>query len=136
MKQLYSTIRQQRAAKLLTDSIKTGSELELARVLRDAGYTPSSAAQAGRIIQKPSFQRELAKYQKELVPRMEKERARALMALSNKDLDVESLRDLNVTIDTLTRNIQLLSGGATENQAIIVKWVGDDEDGNNEPKTE
>jgi hypothetical protein len=42
------------------------------------------------------------------------ERDRAVKELKNKSLDDVSYKDLTSVIDTLTKNIQLLSGGNTE----------------------
>ena len=50
---------------------------------------------------------------------MEKERKRALTALTTKDLDKVNYEKITDVIDKLTKNIQLLSGHATERTDVV-----------------
>lgn len=53
-----------------------------------------------------------------VVTRWQDLRDRLTEELENKDLSRENMRDITNTIDTLTKNIQLLTGGKTENNGI------------------
>jgi hypothetical protein len=55
------------------------------------------------------------------VPNMEKQRARMIEAIGKKNLGKEKLQALTSGLDILTKNIQLLSGKATENVSMIIE---------------
>lgn len=58
----------------------------------------------------------------ETIKKMEAERDRILIAMKSKDLSEVQYDSLNRGIDLLTKNIQLLSGGKTESNEMIIKW--------------
>ncbi len=76
-------------------------------------------------LRKPKIQEAL----NPIVLRWEKERERITQALEGKDLDKEQYRTLVDSLDTITKNIQLLTGGKTENTGIgelaetINNWI-------------
>ena len=65
-------------------------------------------------LRKPKIQKAL----NPIVVRWEKERERITEALEGRDLDKEQYKTLTDSLDTLTKNIQLLGGKATENVAV------------------
>jgi len=53
---------------------------------------------------------------------MVRERDRLIEALSHKKLSKEKYRDMIDGLDKLTKNIQLLNGGATERQGVSISF--------------
>lgn len=91
-------------------------------ILAAHGYKPS-------IQESPSIVTNTKSYQETIQPfvqRMVIERDRAIGAMARK-ISKAKYRDLTDSIDKLTKNIQLLTGGSTQNIAIGVKKLTDDE---------
>lgn len=65
-------------------------------------------------LRKPKIQEAL----NPIVQRWEKERERITLAMEGKDLSKEQYRTLSDSLDTITKNIQLLTGGKTENNGV------------------
>ena len=60
----------------------------------------------------------IIKAMKSVVEQLEKKRQMAINKLTNQKLDTAMARDLTGIIDTLTKNIQLMGGKATERTEI------------------
>ncbi len=91
-------------------------------ILADRGYKPS-------VQDSPTVVTETESYQSVIQPVVQKmiiERDRAIAAMAGK-IGKAGYRDLVDSTDKLTKNIQLLTGGSTQNIAIGVKKLSDDE---------
>ncbi len=86
-------------------------------LLEAAGYT-KSYARAGQIQHTEGYKKVMAT----IIEQLEQERQRIIDALKVKDLDKEKHRDLVDAMDKITKNIQLLSGGATERQSLTLSF--------------
>ena len=108
-----NTQRQQKLIKLISENLgNKNATLSMYDMMLKAGFTESSAKQQSNI---------LAGIKDKVVPivdAMEKERKRAMTRLSKKISDAK-YRDLIDGIDKLTKNIQLLSGHATERTDVV-----------------
>ncbi|HKQ06135.1 MAG TPA: hypothetical protein VJ464_13450 [Blastocatellia bacterium] len=103
------TEHQKKLIRLITDNLgNSGPAKTLEELMLEAGYSPESARQQSNI---------MAGIRPQLEPIIEKlqtRRDRAAEAITDKKLDKASARDAAYVVDLLTKNIQLLSGKATE----------------------
>lgn len=103
------TEHQKKLIRLITDNLGNSEPAKtLEELMLEAGYSPESARQQSNI---------MAGIRPQLDPIIEKLQARrdkAAEAITDKKLDKASARDSAYVVDVLTKNIQLLSGKATE----------------------
>lgn len=102
-------------------SVGKGKRPNIKKIAISKGYSPKTAG-AGRVQTTQSYKKELAP----LITRLEEERDAIVEALKKKRGKAK-YRDLIDGLDKVTKNLQLLTGGATQNIAIGVKKMGDDE---------
>lgn len=114
------TPKQQKLIKLLIQNLKDKGETEsLGKLMLKAGYSEASAHNPKLIIESEAIQEAL----NPVVEDMEKERDRILRSIKTKDLSEERYKDLVDSIDKLTKNIQLLSGGDTDRQSVNINVI-------------
>ena len=107
------SINAENVAKEILGTIGTKKKPSVRAIAPKYGYSPTTA-NSGQIQQTQSYKNVM----NPVIKQMEKERQRAIKAMTTKDLDDVRYNDLSDVIDKLTKNIQLLSGGATENLAV------------------
>jgi hypothetical protein len=95
-----------------------GGKVSVSAIARRKGYSRSVAKNPKQITTTKSFQDVI----RPVVDRLIEERDRAIALLADR-APAANYRDLNDAIDKLTKNIQLLSGGATENIAAKVVYL-------------
>jgi len=105
------TIKQKKAVIAL---VENGGNVSNAMIR--AGYSENTAHTPQKLTESDGF-KEIAE---PIVKQMERERQRAIKALSLKNLDDVSYEKISDVIDKLTKNIQLLTGGETERSKVIV----------------
>lgn len=101
------TDKQRKLVKLLSENVGLAKPKTMLEMMLEAGYEESTARQQSGI---------LAGIREELDPivaKLEEHRLKVIERLSVK-LDAATYRDLTDSLDKLTKNIQLLSGKATE----------------------
>lgn len=108
-------------ARDVLESVGKGKIPNKTKIAIKRGYAPTTAG-AGRVTQTKTYQREIAP----LVQRLEDER-NAIVERLKKTRNKAKYRDLIDGLDKITKNIQLLTGGATANVAIGVKKMKDEE---------
>ncbi len=114
-----ATPKQEKLVKLLIENYGAqGTTKSLAELMIEAGYSPESAKNPKLIIEGEGVQEGI----KDTVKSLEKLRENAIIELQARDLSEEPMRDVVKAVDTYTKNHQLLSGGATENNDINIKW--------------
>lgn len=91
------------------------------KIVKGKGYSKNTA-RAGIVQKTKSYQSVIQPFVQKLI----EERERAIDAMRGK-ISKAKYRDLTDAIDKLTKNVQLLTGGATSNLAIGVKKLTDDE---------
>lgn len=107
------TIRQKEAVGALLG--KTGRKARsVAEAMRRAGYSKGMVKNPHKLTRSDGFRILTAP----IVTRLEIERDRAIRAMAGK-IGKAKYRDLAEAVDKLQKNIQLLSGGATETQLTI-----------------
>lgn len=105
------SIPAQEVAKEVLENVRKGKRPNLGKIIKSKGYAETTSTVPTQVTNTKSYQDVIRPF----VEQLEQERQRAIRALSNKNLDEERYKDLVDAIDKLTKNHQLLSGGATEN---------------------
>jgi lantibiotic modifying enzyme len=102
-------------------TVENGGRPVITTIAPKKGYSRRTA-HSGKIQKTKSYQSVIAP----LLQRLEEERDRAI-SMMRKRISKAKYRDLTDSMDKLTKNIQLLSGKATENVAVGVKHLTDDQ---------
>lgn len=111
------------AAKKVVESLGKGKAPVLGKILREVGYAEHTADTPQNVTETKSYQNEITPF----VKKLEKERDRIVSAMSVKDLDVVQYQHLASATDTLTKNIQLLSGKETERAGVTINVMNYDD---------
>ena len=96
-------------AREILGNIGKGEKASVRKIAPKHGYSKKTA-NSGQIQKTQTYKDEI----KPFVERLIKERERLLSAIEKKGLTKERYKDAVDSLDKLTKNIQLLSGGATE----------------------
>ena len=111
-------------AKDISESVGKGKKIILGEILKKNGYSESTSKTPSRVTETISFKEEI----NPVVRAMERERDAAIKMMS-KVRNKAKYRDFADAIDKLTKNIQLLTGGRTENGGLeelatsINNWI-------------
>lgn len=106
-----TSIMAQEVAKEVISKVRKGQRPVLGKIIKSKGYSDSISKSPTKVTRTDTYKEAI----EPVVASMERQRQRILKELDNKDLTKERFRDLVEGMDKLTKNIQLLSGGATEN---------------------
>lgn len=113
------SINAELVAKDVLNAVKNRERINMYKIAIRNGYKPSTA-------RNPTDITEQDDYKAIMIPalkRMETIRDKVLIALNDKDMSLEDSRVLKELLDSTTKNIQLLSGKATENTATTVNVI-------------
>lgn len=111
-----ASIDAKQVARKVSETIRKGQKVKLGEIIRNQGYSESTSLRPKLVTQTRSFQEAITP----IVSGLSKQIEETKIAMSNKDLGKETLATLTYHLDTLIRNYQLLSGGATERQVFIL----------------
>lgn len=104
-------------AKDVQQTIMKGEPVVLKQIVARRGYAKSTQINPQRVTNTESYKEEMYDFVKELT----KQRDRALKALAGKDLTLEETKVITEVIDKLNKNVQLATGGNTENIGISLE---------------
>jgi hypothetical protein len=107
------------AGKKVLESLGKGKAPILGQVLREVGYADNTADTPQNVTNTKSYKDVVNPF----IKKLEKERDRIVLEMSIKDLDTVQYHHLVSATDTLTKNIQLLSGGETERAGVTINVV-------------
>ena len=107
------------AAKKVMEKTGKGKPVVLGHILREVGYANDTADNPKQVTSTDSYQNEISPF----VEKLKKERDRIVLEMSIKDLDTVQYQHLVSATDTLTKNIQLLSGKETERAGVTINVV-------------
>jgi len=114
-----ATPKQQKLIKLLLENLgKQGKTKSLGKLILEAGYTKAMAKNPQMILESQTIKEGLSDFVKDMIER----RKKALSEITDSKLKSSQARDLSNIVDTLTKNIQLLSGGNTEKSEMKISW--------------
>ena len=102
------TLKQKRAVEEILENTRTGGTKGDA--LRKAGYSEEMAKQPSVILESEGFEEAAEPF----VNKMVKLRDKIIKEMDIRKMDEVQFNDMTTAVDKLTKNIQLLSGGATE----------------------
>lgn len=111
--------RAKNAARLVLERTGKGKRVVMGEILREVGYGEGTIVNPQQVTETDSFKSVINPF----VAKMEKERDRVIQAMAGKELDVVQYSHLTNAIDSMTKNIQLLSGGETERTGVTVNVV-------------
>lgn len=101
------------------ETVRKGKRVNKGDIIERNGYSKTTATVPSQVTNTKSYQSVINPFLKKL----EKERDRILMEISIKDLDKERHSDLVRSLDTITKNVQLLSGKETERAGVNIKII-------------
>ena len=108
-----ASIAARNTARQVIETARKGKRPIIYKIAMQNGYTKNSAM-TNRPQNTKSYQAEIAPY----VEKLTRERDRILDAMSRKDLGEEEYKTLSSSLASATHDIQLLSGGKTENVGV------------------
>lgn len=109
------TDKQRKLVKLLSENVGLAKPKTMLEMMLEAGYEESTARQQTGILN--GIREEL----EPIVHQMEKHRDEVIKDMVKK-MPKAKYGDLTNALDKLTKNIQLLSGGRTGDEPIIINW--------------
>lgn len=98
-------------------TVENGGKVNHRSLLLKHGYSDKVSRNPHRVTTTKSYMAVM----KNVTGAMEKERARILDTMMKKDISAEKYSTLVQSADIITKNIQLLSGKATENVAMVIE---------------
>ncbi|MFZ5559360.1 MAG: hypothetical protein ACOZAL_01035 [Patescibacteria group bacterium] len=104
------TPNQEKVIKKTMEILGKKQILDKGDILREAGYSDSTARNPQTIYESKGVKKGL----EPIVKLMIKKRMMALKAINEKKINESKAKELADIVDTLTKNIELLSGGETE----------------------
>lgn len=105
-----ASINAQNVAKEVSENIRKGKKVKLGEIIKKNGYSESTSESPQRVTETESYKEAISPIVNEWV----KERNRLTKELQSRDLSKERYETMMKSIDVITKNIQLLSGGNTE----------------------
>lgn len=112
-------------AKKVSENLRTGKKVVMGEIIRETGYSESVSKSPTIVTETKSYQDAI----NPIVKRWEKERERLTKELESRDLTDERYETLMKAVDVSTKNIQLLSGGKTENIGIDYSLSDEEKEG-------
>lgn len=112
-----SSLRAQQVAKDVQKAILSGKIPAMGEIVEKRGYSKSTVINPKRVTKTTSYQEEMYNFAKEL----EKQRDRFLKEIATRDLSGEELKVVTEALDKLNKNLQLATGGNTENIGISLE---------------
>lgn len=110
------TLRQKRVIELTKQELlrTNGIQTSKAKIIRKAGYKESLALAPQRVYDRPPVKKALSDF----ISSLEEKRQMAVDAITNAKLQKGNARDAAYVADVMTKNHQLLTGGATERHSL------------------
>lgn len=97
---------------------KRGGAKSLGKLMVEAGYSKESAKNPKIILESPEIKTKI----EDFIKLMEDKRKTAIEQITSGKLEEAPARELAYVVDLLTKNIQLLSGGKTDNSGVQISW--------------
>ena len=112
-----SSLKATTMATKVLENLRSKKPKTLGQIALESGYSKAMSTTPSQITRTKAYIEAI----KPIVPQIEAERQRVMNAMGKKDLKKEKYSVLLSGADILTKNIQLLSGKATENVAIKIE---------------
>ena len=105
------------------DSLRKKKRPILGKILKESGYALSTSMVPSNVTRTKSYRKVVLPY----AQRLQKHQEKILKAMEAKDLSDEDYKVLSDSLTKVTHDVQLLTGGSTDNVAVGVKLLKDDE---------
>ncbi len=92
-------------------ALERGEKVVMAKILRKHGYSETVIGVPANVTETQAYKAEMDPY----IARLDKHRTKVMAAMEKKDLNEEQYRTLSDASSKLTHDLQLLTGGKTEN---------------------
>ena len=114
VKQYRPSMNARAVARTVIAKLEKGEKVKLAPILRAHGYSASMADRPKNVTEQEGYKEEIESYAK----RLEAHRDKIILAMERKDLNEEQYRTLADAQSKVTHDVQLLTGGKTENVGV------------------
>lgn len=114
------SLKAQAFAIKVSESVRKGKKKTYGEIAKEVGYSAKSALKPYRIRNSKAYKAAFIAENAPIIEGLQQEINRIKRAMSQKDLSQEDYRVLVGSLDLLTKNYQLLSGGATERQVFVL----------------
>lgn len=114
------SIKAQKMAMKVSESIRGKKSRSYGEIAVEVGYSPNTAKKPKLITSTKAYKVALFTENAPLLAGLQKEINEIKSAMAMKDKTQEDYRVLASSLDTLIKNYQLLSGGATERQVFVL----------------
>lgn len=101
----------QAVANTVISKVRKGEKVVMGEIIKKQGYAPSISTHPTKVTKTQSYKKVIEPYIKRIVSLRDK----IQIELDKRDLTEVQFRELNTALKDLTHDIQLLSGGSTEN---------------------
>lgn len=114
------SLNAQRAASKVIEKVRKGQKVKYGEILLDVGYSRSVSKRPSKVTDTKAYKTALSLETMPIIEGLLTEINEIKMAMAGKDKGQEEYRILVGSLDILTKNYQLLSGGATERQVFVL----------------
>lgn len=111
-----ASLNAQLVAKKVSETIRKNEKVVLGEIIRNSGYSIETSLKPKLVTGTKSYKGAI----RPVVDGIEVEIHRIMDAVNQKDHDKEEFRVLVYSLDILIKNYQLLSGGVTERQVLVL----------------
>ncbi len=112
-----SSINATAVANTVAQKVRAGKLVQFKEILLKQGYSPSVANAPTKVTRTKTYINAM----KPIVKQMEELRQKIVSEMQTRDLNDVNYSHLTDALDKLTKNIQLLNGGTTDNVALTVQ---------------
>jgi len=119
MKPKTQTPKQQKIIKLILENLgKPKDTKSWGELMLLAGYSKSMSLNPYQVLESETIKDGI----QDFLAKMKDKRKMAIIHLTKQKFKKSPPREIAYVIDILTKNIQLLSGGKTEANELVIKW--------------
>lgn len=115
-----SSILAWRLANKLCEAVCSNDKPTYSELMIECGYSKTTARLPYRVIRSPYFQRLMSDF----INNLKKEVDRLTQEMNSRDLSKEKYETLAVALDKVNKQLQLATGGSTDNQKISIEISG------------
>ena len=111
-----ATLKQQKVVTKLVENSRNSKPKNKGEILAEVGYSKATAIKPSQVLESKGVKEELEPILKEMI-----EHRKNVLKQMKKKVSKAQYNQLSDAFDKMTKNIQLLSGGSTEN-VLQVTW--------------
>ena len=114
------SISAKEVAQEVLETVRKGKRPNLGKIILKKGYSLTTSTVPSQVTKTKSYQKVILPY----AQRLQRHQEKILKAMENKDLSNEDYKVLADSLSKVTHDVQLLTGGSTENvQLILVQFI-------------